>query len=354
MDATNNRQHDDSSSNGLAKWRRELITEDDPLHLHKTLGLLCLVSFVTRLLWQLWKPGSDMGFASHPEWTLATLVLHVLLNLSSFEFRIPRRRIASGYRIWPEYRVHSLAFLLRSIAIMAITWYEDTWQQNKSPNYELNLVVVLATMAFADLGSHYCGLEYHSKTIRQLDVHPAVKYFFSAMQFSATAACLYGVRRYSLQFLFCMIIQCNAFLMTLRRKNLAGHTLLISLYGIMLATGFVLSAIELAPQGIFPVLVIGSAACTVTTVRLSPPFLPQWLRIVQNKYIVWVVMYRWMQYWLRRHQSLEDASREEIPPELYFAFLITNVCMFAHGYYKCTFGYSAEQTEPLQTARKNE
>jgi len=350
MDANNNAQDDDSSSShGLSKWRRELITKDDPLHLHKTLGLLCLISFVTRFFWQLWRPASDMAFASHPEWTLVTLVLHVLLNMSSFEFRIPSRRIASGYRIWPEYRVHSLTFLLRSIATMAITWYEETWQESRSPNYGLNLVVVLATMAVADLGSYYCGTEYQSGFARQLDVRPAVKYFFSVMQFGATAVCLYGVRRYSLQFLFCMIIQCNAFFMTLRRKNLAGHTLLVSLYGIMLATGFVLSNIELARQGIHTVLVIASAACTAATIRLAPPLLPSWLRIVQNKYMVWIIMYRWMQYWRwRRQQPLGDAFTEEIPWELYFAFFMSHVCMFALGYYKCIIGYSTNQIEASQ------
>jgi len=127
---------------------------------------------------------------------------------------------------------------------------------------------------------------------------------------------------------------------------LAGHTLLVSLYGIMLATGFVLSNIELARQGVHTVLVIASAACTAVTIRLAPPCLPPWLRIVQNKYIVWIIMYRWMQYWRqRRQQPLDDASTKEIPWELYFAFFMSHVCMFFLGYYKCMIGDSTNQIE---------
>jgi len=37
-------------------------------------------------------------------------------------FKIPLKRIASGYRIWPEYRLHSIFFALRSLSMMLLIW----------------------------------------------------------------------------------------------------------------------------------------------------------------------------------------------------------------------------------------
>lgn len=60
---------------------------------------------------------SDMGFLTHAAWTLPTLLLHAVLNLSSLHFRLPSRRIATDRgRIWPEYRLRSLVFCLRGLA----------------------------------------------------------------------------------------------------------------------------------------------------------------------------------------------------------------------------------------------
>jgi hypothetical protein len=85
-----------SKGSALSRWR---ITGEDPLHVRKALGILCLASF----LWRFGQIGdtTDMGFASHPNLTvrLPTLLLH----LSS----IYRRSISeshanestSGYRI---------------------------------------------------------------------------------------------------------------------------------------------------------------------------------------------------------------------------------------------------------------
>jgi hypothetical protein len=85
----------------LNEWKRQMITKEDPMHIHKSLGILCLLSF----LWRYAHVGSsDMGFLSHPQYTIPTLTLHLMLTLSAFEFKIPARRIKDGTRIWPEYR----------------------------------------------------------------------------------------------------------------------------------------------------------------------------------------------------------------------------------------------------------
>jgi hypothetical protein len=81
-------------------WKEQLVTSEDPWHVHKILGVACLLSYA----WRFSMAGTeDMGFATHPELTLPTLLLHELLTLSSFIFQIPRKRIKTGDRICKWY-----------------------------------------------------------------------------------------------------------------------------------------------------------------------------------------------------------------------------------------------------------
>jgi len=178
-------------------------------------------------------PFQKLSFDKYPS-TIPTLLIHLFLNVSAFEFRIPSRHIDSGHRIWPEYRFHSLVFMCRSLATMLVTHVKRHAAPSSPlpPQYLWNAVIVMTTMAAADAdaGSWYFG-ETQSGFSRQLRVPNAARYFFSAMQMYATSGCLYGMRRQSIQFIFVLIIQGNAFLITLRRKNLAGHVTLVALYG---------------------------------------------------------------------------------------------------------------------------
>ena len=218
---------------------RKLFTIEDKYNFHKTLGISCLLSYIYRFA----QVGpTDMGFATTPG-TLLAICVHTSLSVSSLIFRIPHARIKSGYRIWPEYRIHSIVFACRSLAGMLVTWLE--MKLGREPNYLLNFAIVLLTITAADLGSMAQGkpgTAGRSSTIRDLDAGPAAHFFFSAMQFHATMGCMLGIRRYSTQFLYVFIIQFNAFLMTMRRKNLAPHTFLVTTYGLMLVFGYAVSA----------------------------------------------------------------------------------------------------------------
>ena len=150
------------------KWKRGLFTGEDPNNFHKAFGAYCLVHFLYRfvhtefLLFDPLSPGgvgvlpggssssvssvsssssssSDMAFAGGG-WSifaaaegagamvvLLSLLPHALLSASSLIFRIPKRRIKEGSRIWPEYRLHSIVFAYRSVACMAVTWAEARW-----------------------------------------------------------------------------------------------------------------------------------------------------------------------------------------------------------------------------------
>lgn len=81
---------------GLANFKKQLFTDEDPAHIHKTLGICCLLS----MLWRFSMVGErDMGFQIYPELTLPTLFLHFCLTASAFVFHIPHRRIKAGDRI---------------------------------------------------------------------------------------------------------------------------------------------------------------------------------------------------------------------------------------------------------------
>lgn len=334
------------------QWRSGLITKEDPLHVHKTLGTLCLLSY----LWRLTQGGEekDMAFASHPEWTLPTIGLHILLNLSSFEFRIPPRRIDSGYRIWPEYRLHSLVFLCRSLACMTLRWFEQTYQ--KPPLHVMNLVIVMASMAAADLGSHLAGGKHQSGFARQLDVPHGVKYFFSFMQIQATAGCLFVDKRFSIHFIFCMIIQCNAFLMTLRRKNLAGHYTLVSLYAIMLLVGWYICNNELLLPNHKSAMITGTIGCLAAFIRLAPRsgFPP--LDLLQNKYVLWPGMYLVSQK--LRPLALDDDLRGDAPSkiltdsQLIYAHVFFIVAVITLGIYKVMYDYPEREKKAADAALK--
>lgn len=184
-----------------SEWRKQLITKEDPNHVHKFLGILALCSFV----WRIAQSGeADLGFPEYPHLTLPTLFLHLMLSASSFIFHIPAKRISSGYRIWPEYRLHSLIFTCRSLAFIGMFWFETEFGLEE--NHLRDLVLILATMAAAEVASASQG-PFRSGFSRNLNVSAFTKYFFSQAQFSATAMCLVGQRRYTMQFGMILIVQ---------------------------------------------------------------------------------------------------------------------------------------------------
>ena len=229
-----------------------------------------------------------MGFQRYPSLTIPTFLLHWSLTLSSFVFRIPAKRITSGDRIWPEYRLHALVFLSRSLLCCCVMYYEQYY--HLPPNYDFNFLIVLFTLLMADVSS--MSVEHRSGSIRELDTHPAVKFFFSFMQFGATAICLYGLRRFSIMFYMVFIVQVNPFLMTLRRKNLLSKTFVLTTYGVGLTGGLGLGFYENwfhSPSGFNCLYCQGLILNLATLMRLGPR-LPLVRYVQDNKYLLWILL----------------------------------------------------------------
>ena len=259
----------------LKKAYRKLVTRDDSFSVHKSLGVFCIVHTAYRLA----QVGpSDMGFGPTLP-TLICILLHATLSLSSFLFRIPlqRRGGALSYGMWSEYRLQSIIFSVRSLAMMLLIWTEGAL--GLAPNYALNAALAFASMGASDLCSWSVGAKGRSRTVRDLDAPHAYRLLFSIMQIQTTSALLLGQRRYSMHFIFVLVMQFNAFLMTLRRKNLVPYKAAVSLYGAMTVVGSatVFYETSVSQPGLFLVgNAMGNAAAALRIGARCPKY-PLWL-----------------------------------------------------------------------------
>jgi hypothetical protein len=101
---------------------KKLFTNEDPIYLHKTLGLLSLVSFVYRYCYVLPMEG-NLGF--NGTWfDHLTMALHMGLSASSLIFHVlPHRIMKRPLVIWNEYRLHAIVFTLRCFSVYFFALY---------------------------------------------------------------------------------------------------------------------------------------------------------------------------------------------------------------------------------------
>ena len=263
-----------------------LFTKEDPLHLHKLLGLLCLLHFLGRFFvspfgsWRV--PFDPFGFGVAAIEVPFLLALHAALSFASLVFHLPARRIKEGTRIWPEFRLHSIVFALRALCTMLLTWIDEAYPAPTGPRYWGNVLIVFATLAAADLCTHSLPAISRSNTIRNFDTNPVSKAFFSFIQFTATVGALLGLRSYCGQFIALSVIQIFAFTLTLRRKNLLSHSAVLVFYALHLAFGSIFGNLELmALAGYSGLALVPALACIAMVLRVH---------VGLSKYFVWAVM----------------------------------------------------------------
>lgn len=180
-----------------------LVTAHDKFHVHKTLGLLCLVHFAYRYT-------RPWPFAVPWYW----IVAHVMLSSSSLIFRVPGRRIKSQpTTIWREYQLHAVLFTLRCAAVWAV------------PFGVARCLLVLVVHLLVDLVTGTFG-EPGSTTVRgrhDRDKRPIVRAMvlvYGLYQHLALASHLAAGPENGLGFNALIAIQSSAFAMTLVRKGI--------------------------------------------------------------------------------------------------------------------------------------
>jgi hypothetical protein len=100
---------------------RKLYTKEDGafFHVHKILGVLALCHYIYRF--HEWYMYGYMQFDG--SWsTLALIFTHTGLSTSSMIFHIPNIRNRAAPMIWPEFRLHSIIFAMRSLVAMVYQW----------------------------------------------------------------------------------------------------------------------------------------------------------------------------------------------------------------------------------------
>jgi cytochrome b involved in lipid metabolism len=223
------------SSNNLSwprRFRKKLFTREDPIGVHKYLGIFCLLNFIGRFSQMYFgDPAAGLGLRGHPWFSMACLLPHALLSLSSLIFHtVPQERVVGKPMIWKEYRIHNILFGVRSvltafIASMAIKLHNTPTVRTMAV-LASGACVLLANWGADQATEKLRANEVESTTATMpywegcsLDTQKKFKSFYAYSQFMATLACLAcGNPAWPLAVL--IAIQLASLLMTLVRKGL--------------------------------------------------------------------------------------------------------------------------------------
>lgn len=210
----------------------QLITKDDNMHIHKTLGIFVLFHYIIQ--YSLYFIYGDVYLYT---WNIFP---HIALHLSSFIFDVLEKRIISksmSMFIWEELRLHSLIFATRGCLCILFP--------------DFRLPIVFLTMFMADYVTALYGTPNHS-TVRgnhEYQTNSMIKLifsnFFSISQLGATIICG-GFFHNSSVLIFATLppIQTSAFGMTLIRKNLMSKFTWQVIYSIELLSVYIIWYME--------------------------------------------------------------------------------------------------------------
>jgi cytochrome b involved in lipid metabolism len=203
---------------GLGRMiRRKLFTKEDPIGVHKYLGIFCLLNFI-RAYYQMYfgDPTAGLGRRSitqygggrYASWlSVASLLPHGLLSLSSLLFAtVPHERVVKKPMIWQEYRAHNIIFGVRSV----LTALAATWAARHNAGHHLIVrrcavtfsgACVLVALVLADIATQKLRVvEVESTTATMpywegcsLTTQKRFKSFYAYCQFMATLACLVSI-----------------------------------------------------------------------------------------------------------------------------------------------------------------
>lgn len=198
---------------------KKLFTPEDEYLIHKTLGLLSLISFVYRYFYLLPTTGSIGMEGSLLD--IATLVLHFLLSSSSLIFHVLKRRQPSRpLIIYEEYRLHAIVFTLRACLVSLIGFYAQN--MDVMPRRFLLGGTILACHLLVDHITKLHGTK--GVTAVRNDGVLSFKYlgyFYSFYQIAALGSIItWNPAIGALGYNTLIAIQSSALLMTLKRKNL--------------------------------------------------------------------------------------------------------------------------------------
>lgn len=207
----------------------KLITKEDPMHIHKTLGVICLVNYGYRY-YMLFTTGT-----MHLDNPIACYLMcaHAMLSISSLIYHIPSKRNKIAPMIYPEYRQHSILFAMRSVICFFLTYNQCSIFYKMATCY--------GTMLLADFISSRHQNDITTTTMRNMPfdvrIHKKDQESIIRMQSSQQiGATLFMFGNLDSCFTPLYSIQIAAFLMTLVRKNIIDTNVWHILYNTSLWT----------------------------------------------------------------------------------------------------------------------
>lgn len=264
----------------------KLATKEDPNHLHKTLGILSVVSFIYRYAYCYNVYGSlnFNGQNATPrdrflDWM--TMLVHTGLAFSSIIFRVPRKRITGKPMvIYEEYRQHAMVFTARCFLVFAIAYLFPDGPSWYPP------VAVMCCHLLADRITSIHGTKGNTAvraTQRAMKISNFYKYvgkLYSLYQFLAIGShILPNERLADLAFNAIIAIQSSAFMMTLYRKRIIrGRTHMVVYATCLIVSGFhICRLIGWWSTGL---------VCVAFLLRINSP---RDMPLMNNKYVIWSI-----------------------------------------------------------------
>lgn len=246
----------------------KLVTYEDRFHLHKSLGILCLINFTYRYYRFIIK--GDMNF--HNDYDIfLTISIHLLLGITSLIFRISSLRHTKLRIIYPELRLHNILFTLRSLVCFLFCYY----------NFHISyrFLTCLMTSILADIISYFLK---QGTTIRDVVFYDGMsersikreRLEYSDAQLGATIIMLGSC---DMIFGTLLPIQIAPFTMTLVKKGIIGGKFSHLIYSYCLLINYILPVYN-TPY----VIKFGLMKIIASYMRFKYNI---------NKYIMWMIIY---------------------------------------------------------------
>lgn len=243
----------------------------------------------------------------HTTTDISLVAVHGLLSVSSLIFHIPRKRHAKLPMIYPEFRLHSIAFAMRSVVCCFLDFYGFHRIYKMLACLGTMLVADQITRIYAEAGDTTMRAMPFADTTGDDDRKQITK-FHSNQQVSATLFMLWNI---DASFSPMFAIQLAAFLMTLVRKSIIRPNTWHLIYSWALMINiFVVPTLTISQM---IVLIISTYGFRYLRMKLRT-----------NKYIGWVLVFAFVHFADRRWITDTPTTRA-IQYGIIVVYLVKNV-----------------------------
>jgi hypothetical protein len=212
----------------------------------------------------------------HTYFDLGMVAVHGCLSVSSLIFHIPQKRHVKLPMIYPEFRLHSIAFGLRSVICCFVDFYGATYKLYYKMGVCFGTMIIadLITKQYAEPGDTTMRAMPYAENTPKEDVNKITK-FHSNQQVTATIFMLCNMDS---AFSPLFAIQFAAFLMTLVRKSIIRPNTWHLLYSLSLMIN-ILILYTLTLSQVVRVFIV------IQCFRLLR------MKFRMNKYIAWMITF---------------------------------------------------------------